>query len=181
MRVCVEATPARLRRAGDIEQLPQADVLYLSLLTPTAYTLQVAAIFTQELLSRLCFAHERQWDLQTSLQEGLTNAIVHGNLEIGQTFGPSLASMRGLEELIKERLAAPDYASRRIRLHATWDDKRLAVSILNEGDGYDPRALHLKSRSDTAPTGRGFLIMGECCDQIAVRDRGRCIVLNYEA
>ena len=101
-----------------------------------------------------------------ALQEALTNACYHGNLEISSTLRE--VDHRIYYDLARERAAIPPYSLRKIHVSARYSVDEVAFCIRDEGPGFDRRVL--PNPTDPAnlerACGRGLLLMQTFMDEI---------------
>lgn len=112
------------------------------------------------------------------LMEILSNAIEHGNLEIGlDRKGQCLITNRWAEELTK-RLADPKYAERRVHINAKNTPEGLQLIIRDDGKGFDWKKMltddPVASRL-TAPNGRGMAKARIMLDKLEYKDKGNIV------
>jgi anti-sigma regulatory factor (Ser/Thr protein kinase) len=131
--------------------------------------------------AQLCGAcHEsRTGKLVLALHEALTNAVVHGNLELSSdlkerddgTFARALA----------ERAANPHYADRSVHIDVDHDMGRCRWSITDVGRGFDfTRYLGREPDPESlfVASGRGILLMRAFVDEVAYEQNGRKVTLT---
>jgi CheY-like chemotaxis protein len=132
-------------------------------------------------------ARFRLWDeteqtrVGIALQEALSNALYHGNLELG-------AELREMDEgayhsqAMLRRHQAP-FAQRRIHLQAEYSHEVARFTVRDEGRGFDPRTLP----DPTDPTnlervcGRGVLLMRTFMDEVEFNAAGNVVTLRKRA
>ncbi len=87
----------------------------------------------------------------------LFNAVEHGNLEIGYERKAELLAARKFEEEIKQRLNAPLYANKKVKVSFTRDPKQLTIRLQDGGNGFNWREyINFEPRRMTDPNGRGI-------------------------
>lgn len=115
--------------------------------------------------------------LGVALHESLTNAILHGNLELS-------SDMREKDEkeyyrLGVERRGMEPYRDRRVYVTARFTRDELAFVIRDEGPGFDPNTLP----DPTDPSnlgkvsGRGLLLIQTFMDRVKHNERGNEITM----
>jgi anti-sigma regulatory factor (Ser/Thr protein kinase) len=122
-------------------------------------------------------SHERcdessRMHVALALEEALTNALYHGNLELS-----SLLRERddaGYYVLAKRRRRQWPYCNRRIRVELTVLDDRAVIAVRDEGRGFDPAALPDPCDPENIGRvcGRGVLLMRSVMDQVTFSKRG---------
>jgi len=124
----------------------------------------------------LCGAAERT-RLGVALEEALTNALYHGNLEIGSELREH--DEKAYWTLAKQRGQEPPYRDRRIHITARMSRDRGVFDIRDEGRGFDPSAL--PDPTDPANlekvSGRGVLLMRTFMDEVNYNEAGNCVTL----
>jgi CheY-like chemotaxis protein/anti-sigma regulatory factor (Ser/Thr protein kinase) len=112
-----------------------------------------------------------------ALQEALSNALYHGNLEVS-------SHMRETAEeeyyrLIRQRLHEAPYARRRIYLSAEISPQQAVFVIEDEGPGFNPASLP----DPTDPinleklSGRGILLMRTFMDEVRFNPAGNQVTM----
>lgn len=112
-----------------------------------------------------------------AVQEALSNAIFHGNLEL-----PSELRQTDEEEffhLAKERRRHFPYNARRIYFEGALSRKTITFIIRDEGPGFDPNTLpdpH-DPKIMECPCGRGLLLIRSFMDEVTFNQQGNEIRL----
>ena len=117
-----------------------------------------------------------------ALKEALANALYRGNLEISfeQTRGNSEELMAGEEiAVVRERLAQPEFANRRIHIHVRIDSQQAVFVIRDDGQGFDTANLPSKGDLGTldADGGRGIVLMRAFMDEVTYNNGGNEVTL----
>lgn len=175
--ICIEATAGKEIPTTDAQMQPIPDMLFLSITTASAYHLPLTQFFLSALEKRIQISSGLKERIQIALHEGVTNAIVHGNLAITSENRVSLAGLASLETMVAERLARPTEASRRVRIHCSWKPSQIVLVIRDEGQGYT-----IKQRppgQESAYHGRGLPILKLVSDTLSIEDGGRCLDLRF--
>jgi len=101
-----------------------------------------------------------------ALQEALTNASLHGNLEVSSALRE--IDHRAYYDLARERMALRPYCQRMIRVSAQFSPEEAEFCIRDEGPGFDRSTL--PDPTDPAnlerPCGRGLLLMQTFMDDV---------------
>lgn len=112
-----------------------------------------------------------------ALQEALTNACYHGNLEV--TSDLREIDHRAFYDLVKERSETSPYNDRRIHVSARFTPDYAQYTIRDEGPGFDPSTL--RDPTDPAnlerPCGRGLLLMQTFMDEVRFNTTGNEVSL----
>lgn len=119
------------------------------------------------------------WDLplaeiKLALYETLANAIEHGNLGISYEMKTrAMSDPGGMDRLVKERLADPAYASRRVHVHVEYLADRVVYRVRDEGAGFDPGQLTQRPLGDTSALhGRGLALVRHYMDEVGWNEAG---------
>lgn len=111
------------------------------------------------------------------LREALTNAIIHGNLELESAMRED--NEKGYYDLIDRRADEKPYADRHVHLHTRQSSEGAVFSIRDEGSGFDTSSLP----DPTDPTnlervhGRGMLLIRTFMDEVKHNARGNEITM----
>jgi CheY-like chemotaxis protein/anti-sigma regulatory factor (Ser/Thr protein kinase) len=115
--------------------------------------------------------------LGVALHEALTNAMLHGNLELSSELRESDEKQH--YRLSVERKGQPPYGDRRVFVHTTFSRDELAFVVRDEGQGFDPALL--PDPTDPANlgkvSGRGLLLIQTFMDKVEHNDRGNQITM----
>lgn len=127
----------------------------------------------------------RKAKLVTALTEALTNAIVHGNLEVSS--GLKEQADGSFASALAQRSADPAYADRLVEIEMHYDGARCTWTISDQGPGFDVDAVLARlDDDDPSPeallaSGRGVLMMRAMLDEVAWTDRGRRVRMTLHA
>lgn len=112
-----------------------------------------------------------------ALNEALTNAMHHGNLEVPST-------LRADDEsdyyfLIRQRQKSLPYCDRRVRVQFETSPEQIQIEISDEGPGFDPELIpdpRLPANLEKL-SGRGLLLIKTFMDEVRFADKGSRIVM----
>lgn len=117
--------------------------------------------------------------VKIALQEAISNAVEHGNLELP----PSLKNFDSddtiYEELKRERMTDPTYGKKKVTAKYLIHDDKITYFIKDEGPGFN----HKNVKDPTSPEnidrcyGRGIALMRMCMDEVSFSDKGNEIRL----
>lgn len=127
--------------------------------------------------------------LQLALIELLTNAVEHGNLEIG---GQTKSDLRLNDDalfskMFEERTRTEPYKSRQVKLTFEMNPLHLKFVIEDQGPGFAHQDLNQEIHLDTLelPSGRGVYLSRRYVDELYYNDKGNQVTfikhLNTEA
>ena len=112
-----------------------------------------------------------------ALQEALTNASFHGNLEVSSALRE--IDHRAYYDLARERTVLPPYSQRLIHVSATYTHDEAEFCIRDEGPGFDRSSL--PDPTDPAnlerPCGRGLLLMQTFMDEVKYNVAGNEVTM----
>ena len=117
--------------------------------------------------------------LALALHEALTNAIVHGNLEVSSR----LKEVEGdaFTRTLAQRGADPEYNRRTVTIDVDYDGERCRWTLTDDGPGFDVAAvlgrLEPTDENLELPSGRGILMMRAFLDEVRFENDGRRVVM----
>lgn len=108
----------------------------------------------------------------SAVDESLTNAYFHGNLEVSSTLREQDAD--SYHALARERQEQAPYRDRRIYVKAAFSREAVTVHVRDEGPGFDPDSLPDPTSPGylERPCGRGVLLMRAFMDDVQFNDKG---------
>jgi anti-sigma regulatory factor (Ser/Thr protein kinase) len=118
-----------------------------------------------------------QWESAIALEEALTNAAIHGNLEISSEWRNDSTSR--YYELLEVRQKQPPYCDRRVHFEAHLTHEGVQFVIRDEGPGFDVGAVAnpLDPANLERPHGRGLLLMRCCMDSVIHSRKGNQVTM----
>ncbi len=113
-----------------------------------------------------------------ALQEALTNALYHGNLEVSSDLRQD--DERLFFELAEERRLLDPYRSRRIDVRSTLDRSELSFVIRDDGPGFDVAASNRPIDPEDLMRigGRGLLLIRAFMDEVSHNASGNEITMK---
>ncbi len=104
-------------------------------------------------LEKVGFPDQDLFGVKLALEEGIVNAIKHGN---------------GMDP------------SKNVFVKCEYDGVRVRVTIEDEGTGFDPQDVPDPTEDDNIekPSGRGLMLMRAFMSHIEYNDKGNCVVLE---
>lgn len=115
--------------------------------------------------------------VSVALDEALTNAIFHGNLELASDLrdGDEMEFYR----LAKQRHDQPPYAQRRVRVEVELQLDQAKFVVSDEGPGFDLSQLPDSTDSGNLDklSGRGVLLMQMFMDEVIYNEVGNVVTL----
>lgn len=149
----------------------------------TAFVLENEARLIMPLIDHLQ-AQMPHWSDSSRLQigmalnEALTNAMHHGNLEVPSTLRVDDES--DYYFLIRQRQKSLPYCDRRVRVQFEASPERIQIEISDEGPGFDPAEVpDPRSQANLEKlSGRGLLLIRTFMDEVRFADKGSRIVMT---
>jgi CheY-like chemotaxis protein len=121
----------------------------------------------------------RRLHVGIALEEALTNALYHGNLELCSALredGDTGAYRREADD----RRARPPYRDRRVHVRVQLSREEGVIRIRDEGPGFDPNSLPDPTDPENMAKacGRGLLLIRTFVDEVTFNDAGNEITLR---
>lgn len=172
----LEMMDARRSRSTILRCLEQREMCFelendLKLISPLAG-------FMQESLEGLGFGTDSvRTQVGMALMEGVSNAIIHGNLEVGSEL--RVDGTKKYYAAIEQRRHQQPYANRRVRCVARESAEQVEYTIVDEGPGFD----HSSLPDPTSPEnliraqGRGLMLIRMFMDEVRHNERGNEIFM----
>lgn len=112
-----------------------------------------------------------------ALQEALTNACLHGNLELDSAVRET--DHREYYELAKTRMNEAPYSQRRIHVTARYSTEAAEFCIRDEGPGFNRSTLPdpTDATNIERPCGRGLLLMQTFMDEVRYNEAGNEVTM----
>jgi anti-sigma regulatory factor (Ser/Thr protein kinase) len=118
--------------------------------------------------------------LTVALHEALTNAVVHGNLELSSDLKEHADV--SFAEAMAARAADPRYGERLVDVEMDYDGERCRWAVTDQGRGFDVEQVLRQGEADPEallrPSGRGILMMRAFLDEVAFESGGRRVLLT---
>ena len=123
------------------------------------------------------FGETDRHGISTALDEALTNAYYHGNLEVSSVVRKHDA--RAYRALAEERRKAPPYRDRRILVRVALTDDEARFEITDEGQGFDVGGVPDPTLPENLarPSGRGIFLMRTFLDEVTYNETGNQVTL----
>jgi anti-sigma regulatory factor (Ser/Thr protein kinase) len=135
--------------------------------------------YTQRILEDYGLTAERdQTRLGIALSEALSNAMIHGNLEISSDLRETASDT--YYDLITTRKGREPYTSRQVQVQMRFSQSSLTVVIRDQGKGFDRAALTDPTSPENVErlSGRGVLLMRAYTDALSWNDVGNEVTLT---
>lgn len=137
-----------------------------------------AAFYLTSLISSLD-SSVQMGSVEVALEETITNAIVHGNLEVSSRLKER--SFEEFDEEIRHRIKTPPYQDRKVNVAYDYSDGRAVFQISDEGPGFKWEKYMTDGESeDLLPHGRGIIIMRTFATSIKFSIKGNDVTLVFD-
>lgn len=112
-----------------------------------------------------------------AITEALSNAIIHGNLEVSSEARAELSD-RYFQQIDERRNKQP-WSDRAVHISMRFSQSTATFVIHDQGKGFDRTALADPTDGEnlTIPSGRGILLMKAYCDVVTWNDKGNEVTM----
>ena len=126
---------------------------------------------------RRLFSESECIRIAAAMDEALANAFYHGNLEVSSVLREEDAMQ--FHKLADERRFLEPYSRRQIHIEIALARGRIAITIRDEGPGFDPDDIPDPTTEGflERPCGRGILLMRSFMDEVRFSDVGNEVEL----
>ena len=120
----------------------------------------------------------KKGSMELALEEAITNAIIHGNLEISSKLKEEDYDL--FEQAVNERMAVPPFNNRKVKISYGYDRQSAVFRIEDEGAGFDwSHFLKKEVDQELLPHGRGIIIIRTFASSVAYNEAGNVITLTF--
>lgn len=180
-QVLAAADADRQKETVARECLREVESYYVLWNDPTLIRAMVARLQDDLCGMGLC-GDSRRLHIGVAFEETLTNALYHGNLELSSALretGDTGAYRRAADE----RRDQPPYRDRRLHIRLRLTRTQAAVSVRDEGPGFDPTTLPDPTDPENMARacGRGLLLIRTFVDDVGFNSAGNEITLTVRA
>jgi anti-sigma regulatory factor (Ser/Thr protein kinase) len=117
--------------------------------------------------------------IELSLEEGLANAILHGNLGIDSP--TSEMEFDEIENIVKNRISISPYKDRVVRVDFSFDKQTASFKISDMGDGFDWQSkLATDQVGNDMPGGRGIKILETLASSFEYNQKGNELTVRFD-
>jgi len=162
--------------ADSIGRAAGAD-LYASITTATANHLHLAGRIVAALAGRRPLDEAQRDDMELALHEAISNAVVHGNLQVNGMKGLSVAALDRFSHELASRIADPAFAGRLIEVSARLEPEAAIIEVADEGNGFAQAAPG--AGAGPAPSGRGLDLISAIAQEVELLEDGRRIRMRF--
>ncbi|MEW6234338.1 MAG: response regulator [Candidatus Omnitrophota bacterium] len=147
------------------------------------FTLPLIDLITEKIAKIGICDQSELMNTRLALDEALTNAIVHGNLEIdSNSKGATLEELIQFNELVKTKISLEPYCSRIVKVGARMTKKKAVFTIEDEGKGFDWKETTIDKEIDEMLVnhGRGLILIRAFMSQVDFNEKGNQITMIKE-
>lgn len=128
----------------------------------------------------------QQVQLAVALEEAVSNALYHGNLELTNEELNSVSydlSAPDAANIVDQRRETSPYRERKISVETTFTRQQASFKITDEGPGFDQRNMPAPEEvvASASPGGRGLTKMRLFTDELHFNDKGNEVTLVKRA
>ncbi len=116
------------------------------------------------------------------LHEMITNAIEHGNCEIGYNLKTNIINQNlNIVDIVKERASLPENTEKRVRVRYNINSKRAVITVADEGRGFNSTDIPnpLNEENVFMVHGRGIMMTRTFVDQMSYNAKGNKVRLVF--
>ncbi|MBE7412584.1 MAG: ATP-binding protein [Leptospiraceae bacterium] len=116
------------------------------------------------------------------LHEMITNAIEHGNCEIGYSMKTNIINQNlNIVDIVKERASLPENLNKRVRVRYNINSKRAVIVVIDEGKGFNSTDIPNPLNEDNVfmVHGRGIMMTRTFVDEMSYNTKGNKVRLVF--
>ncbi len=136
---------------------------------------------TKAVMSGACH-QKRSGKLLVALHEAISNALLHGNLELNSDL--KRQEPDAFAAALAQRAADPNLASRTVDIVVDYDGETCHWIITDQGNGFDVDHVLARCLSDDPDlqmtSGRGILMMKSLLDDVRFTQGGRRVIMRLD-
>ncbi len=153
---------------------------YFEIPSDPKFTLPLIDLITENISKIGICNHVELMNIRLALDEALTNAIVHGNLEIeSRSKGATLDELLKFNDIIREKTKNEPFRSRIVKVTSHLTKEKAVFNIEDEGNGFDWKNLPMKEEEGEilANHGRGLILINAFMNEVKFNDKGNRITM----
>ena len=158
----------------DLMRRAAANDFFASFTTLTAYSFDLASDFLLAVTARRPLPDDCRGNVELALHEALCNAVIHGNLQLESIGDLSIDALERFSGSFSQRLANPEFASRRVEIACAFDSEAIIIDVADQGDGFTP-----KPSCEPKASGRGLELISASCQSYRLLDGGRRLSMRF--
>ena len=123
------------------------------------------------------FEEQELTRIGVALEESLSNAMIHGNLEVSSELRDR--EDNAYEVMIRSRQETSPYCDRRIHIRGRFTPSEVRFDIADDGPGFDVSAVPdvMDPENFLKPSGRGLFLIRSFMDEVLHNSSGNTITL----
>ena len=144
------------------------------------FTLPLIDLLTNNIIQMGLCPSSELINIRLALDEALTNAIIHGNLEISsEEKGVRLKDIAAFNEMVKRKSQEEPYCHRSVTVNSFITRAEIRFDIEDEGHGFEWRQLpHTYDEEEVLNShGRGLFLIRSFMDEVRFNEAGNRITL----
>lgn len=114
-------------------------------------------------------------NLDVALEEALSNAVIHGALQLTESYVKSKQDHEAFEKAYAERRTDPRFSAKTVSVVVSITPTEATFTIEDKGGGFDPAALPVVQTSIQGVQGRGLMLIRLFMDEVVHENGGRRI------
>ncbi|MBI3814299.1 MAG: ATP-binding protein [Nitrospinae bacterium] len=121
----------------------------------------------------------KKGSVELALEEAITNAMVHGNLEVPSHLKEDDFSK--FDELVSQRQNEAPYRNRKVKVYYDYSNQKAVFRIIDEGKGFEHKSYINKMAEDSfLPHGRGIIIIRTFASSIQYNESGSELTITFD-
>lgn len=177
-RFFIETGPRRL--LDDVLAHMRAELpdFALNLSNGSAYGGTLAACAAMAMEERFWLPPSRRMPIVTCLHEAVSNAVIHGNLGVGNPAD----TPEGFDEYyahIATLANREPYCSRRIGIHGWYNERYFKISVSDKGSGFTDASVLDRIPDIRSRHGRGLFLIHSMADRVWIERDNRTLSMIF--
>ncbi|MBI3794313.1 MAG: ATP-binding protein [Nitrospinae bacterium] len=121
----------------------------------------------------------KKGSIELVLEEAVTNAIIHGNLELDSNLKDE--DFERFEKEMEARKNLEPYKGRKVHISYDFKGNSAIFKITDEGAGFDWKShLSMDTKPDLAVHGRGIIIIRAFASSVTYDEKGNQIIITFD-
>lgn len=170
------------RSQAAISQYAVSNQIELDIASDDKLIPAIVSRLEKNLIELSLFDEGERMQIAMALDEALTNAIIHGNLEVSSELRQLEDGQQYIDK-INERKSTLPYQDRRVKVCMTANRDEVTFVITDEGPGFDPSSLPDPTDPENLEKagGRGLLLINSFMCEVKHNETGNEITMTKRA
>ncbi len=112
-------------------------------------------------------------NLDVALEEALSNAVIHGSLQLTEEYVKNRQDREAFEEAYGARRADPRFTNKTVSVSVRITPTEATFTVEDKGQGFDPASLASVQTSIQGVQGRGLMLIRLFMDEVVHDNGGR--------